>query len=79
VALAALRKLVQRGEVGARERVVVVSTANGLKFAEFKQRYHERALPFDAALANPPVNVANGYDEVRRAIDRVEARGRPRP
>jgi threonine synthase len=79
VALAALIKLVRRGEIGPRERVVVISTANGLKFAEFKQRYHEGGLPFAAALANPPVSVANDYDEVRRAIDRVEARGRPRP
>jgi threonine synthase len=71
VALAALLKLVKRGQVGARERVVVISTASGLKFAEFKRRYHERGLPFDARLANPPVSVANDYDAVRRAIDRL--------
>ena len=76
VALAALRKLVERREIGTRERVVVISTANGLKFAEFKQRYHEGTLSFDAVLANPPVNLAADYDEVRRAIDRFEATAR---
>jgi threonine synthase len=76
VALAALRKLVERREIGPRERVVVISTANGLKFAEFKQRYHEGTLPFDAVLANPPVNLADDYDEVRRAIDRFKPHAR---
>jgi threonine synthase len=78
VALAALVKLVRRGDVGPRERVVVISTANGLKFTEFKQRYHERALPFPAACANQPVPVANDYDEVRRVIDRLDGAAPPR-
>ena len=39
VALAALEKLVKRGEVKKGDRVVVVSTANALKFTEFKVRY----------------------------------------
>ena len=34
----------KRGLVGKRDRVVVVSTASGLKFTEFKVKYHERAL-----------------------------------
>ena len=45
VALAALEKLVARGEIRATDRVVVVSTANGLKFTDFKVRYHEGKLP----------------------------------
>jgi threonine synthase len=44
VALAALFKLRSRGTIQADDRVVVVSTANGLKFTEFKLGYHERAL-----------------------------------
>jgi threonine synthase len=71
VALAVLTKLVSRGEVSRRDRVVVVSTANGLKFPEFKQRYHEGALPMRAEWANRPVEVANDYDAVRRALDGV--------
>ena len=44
VALAALEKLVARGEITRDQRVVVVSTANGLKFTDFKVRYHEAKL-----------------------------------
>src|SRR5581483_5882115 len=43
VALAALIKLVERGDIARHERVVVISTANGLKFTDFKVRYRARA------------------------------------
>ena len=71
VALAALAKLAARGTVGRCERVVVISTASGLKFAEFKQRYHEGALPIAARLANRPVPLPGDFDAVRRALDRL--------
>ena len=74
VALAALEKLVKRGAVDRRERVLVVSTANGLKFSEFKTGYHTNALPEVVARhANPPVELPNDYDAVRRAVDRLAA------
>jgi len=44
VALAALMKLVFRGEIKKSERVVVISTAHGLKFTEMKVGYHEGTL-----------------------------------
>lgn len=44
VALAALSKLRERGEIGSSERVVVISTAHGLKFTGFKVGYHEQTL-----------------------------------
>ena len=70
VALAALEKLVARGEITRDQRVVVVSTANGLKFSDFKLQYHTRQLDgIDARLANTPVELPNDYDAVRRAID----------
>jgi threonine synthase len=75
VALAALEKLVARGEVKKSDRVVVVSTASGLKFTEFKVRYHERALPaggeagVEARLANPPLELPADYSRVRKAIE----------
>jgi len=72
VALAVLMKLVARGEIARNQRVVVVSTANGLKFPEFKQRYHAGRLEGSARYANPPVELPNDYDAVRRAIDRLE-------
>jgi threonine synthase len=70
VALAALIKLRERGQIDAKERVVVVSTANGLKFTDFKIRYHDGALEgVTPRYANRPVELPNDYDAVRRAID----------
>ena len=70
VALAALIKLRERGQIDAGSRVVVVSTASGLKFTDFKLGYHERRLPdVPATHANMPVELPDDYDAVRRAID----------
>jgi threonine synthase len=72
VALAALEKLAARGEVRRTDRVVVISTANGLKFPEFKMAYHTDGLPeIVPRYANPPVELPNDYDAVRKAIDRL--------
>jgi threonine synthase len=72
VALAALEKLVQRGDIRRNERVIVISTANGLKFADFKTAYHTNQLAgVTPRLANPPVELPNDYDAVRRAISRM--------
>jgi threonine synthase len=75
VALAALEKLTTRGEVRSSDRVVVVSTANGLKFTDFKVQYHEGTLADvpKPRYANTPVYLPNEYmsvrDAVRRALD----------
>ena len=58
VALAALEKLASAGLVTEGERVVVVSTANGLKFTEFKVRYHERAIAGVTSAAREPAGRA---------------------
>ncbi|GEM_PF-5274048 len=55
VVLACLRKLVERGTIGRRDRAVAVSTAHGLKFTEFKTRYHERKLEFEPCARQRPV------------------------
>jgi threonine synthase len=69
VALAVLEKLVGRGVIPKNERVVCVSTANGLKFTEFKVGYHDRTIAgVDSKLANPPVMLAPKYGEVMDAI-----------
>jgi threonine synthase len=74
VALAALEKLITRGEISRDDRVVVISTANGLKFSEFKTAYHTHRLAgIPGRHANPPVELPNDYEAVRRAIDRVAA------
>jgi threonine synthase len=71
VALAVLEKLVQRGVIDKKARTVVVSTASGLKFTEFKVRYHDRTLPgIRSAHANPPVNLPADYDKVVEAIEK---------
>jgi threonine synthase len=74
VALAALEKIVARGEIKRSDRVIVISTANGLKFSEFKTAYHTNSLPgVTPTHANPPVELPNDYEAVRRAIDGVAA------
>ena len=70
VALAVLMKLRARGDVGAAERVVVISTASGLKFTDFKRAYHESRLPGVTSVhTNLPLDLPNDYDAVRRAVD----------
>jgi threonine synthase len=44
VALGALFKLREKGSVSSDESVIVISTAHGLKFSEFKAAYHEQKL-----------------------------------
>lgn len=60
VALAAVMKLAARGAIARGDRVVVLSTASGLKFIDFKVA---------AAAANRPVELPATYDAVRRALD----------
>ncbi len=70
VALAALTKLAARGEVRKDHEVVVVSTASGLKFADFKVGYHEGKLADVSAPRhrNTPVELPDRYDAVREAL-----------
>lgn len=72
VALAALAKLAARGEVTRDHRVVVISTASGLKFADGKVGYHDATLPGVAAPRhrNVPVELPERYDAVREALQR---------
>ncbi len=69
VALAVLEKLASRGTIKKDERVVVVSTAHGLKFTDFKVGYHARTLPgVQATVVNPSVKVAATLGAVEDAI-----------
>jgi len=70
VALAALEKLAARGEVTRGQRAVVISTASGLKFADFKVGYHEAKLADvpKPAYRNVPVELPERYDAVREAL-----------
>ena len=70
-ALAALFKLLQREVVQSHQRVIVVSTAHGLKFTPFKVGYHEGTLAeVESDLANPPVYLPADADIVRETIQR---------
>ncbi len=72
VALAALIKLVKAGTIGRDDRVVVISTAHGLKFPDWKTQYHEGRLDgITAEHANPPIELPNDVDAVRHALDRL--------
>jgi threonine synthase len=74
VALAILFKLVEKGEVLPEHRVVVISTAHGLKFTGFKVGYHEGSLEkVTARHANPPLELPADASAVRLAIDRAIA------
>ena len=71
VALGALFKLVERGAIKSSERVVVISTAHGLKFTGFKVGYHEGKLDeVESELANPPVYLPADAKVVKEAIAR---------
>ena len=70
VGLAVLLKLKESGTIGSDERVVVISTAHGLKFSEFKVGYHEGSLDgVDSRHANPPIELPPEIDKIRDTID----------
>jgi threonine synthase len=79
VALAVTEKLVRRGIIRKSDQVVVISTAHGLKFVDFKVRYHEMSLEgIESQLPNPPIELPARYETVRdemlRQIDERFAR-----
>jgi len=72
VALAVLDTLVQAGTIGKHDRVVVVSTAHGLKFTDSKVAYHAGALAGIAARwKNPPLKL---QAELGGVVDALKAR-----
>jgi threonine synthase len=72
VALACAFKLRDRGEIKETDRVVVISTAHGLKFTEFKLGYHERTLPgVESRRASSPILLPPDVDRVADAIARL--------
>lgn len=74
VALAATQKLAAHGTIRPEESVVVISTAHGLKFSEFKTGYHEGRLTGVAArLANRPQSLPADLDAVVDAVQRFAA------
>jgi len=69
VALAVLQKLARQGTIKESERVVVISTAHGLKFTDSKVNYHDGALAdVIARYANPPIYLEADIDAVRERL-----------
>jgi len=69
VALAVLEKLVNQGEISKSDRVVVVSTANGLKFTDFLHKYHTDKLEgISSEFAYAPIDLPADYEKVRETI-----------
>ncbi|MEZ4362161.1 MAG: threonine synthase [Kofleriaceae bacterium] len=70
VALAALAQLAADGTIHRDHRVCVISTASGLKFADFKVGYHEGRLADVPAprWRNQPVELPATYAAVRDAV-----------
>jgi len=77
VALAALRKLVERKTIRSNERVVVLSTAHGLKFADQKAAYHMGTIDgVRPTYKNVPLELPPDAQQVTRAIARHVERTR---
>jgi threonine synthase len=69
VALGALAKLREKQMIRENDRVVVISTAHGLKFSRFKVDYHRRELEaVSERYANPPIELPADYEAVKNAV-----------
>jgi threonine synthase len=71
VALACLEQLIEAGTIERDDRVVVVSTAHGLKFTEFKTGYHEQRLGFESRYANQPVSITGDPEQAVGELHRL--------
>lgn len=70
VAIGVTCKLIASGEIEKDARIVVISTAHGLKFTDFKLRVHRGEVAgTDPGLRNLPIDVSADIDEVRRVLD----------
>lgn len=73
VALAVLKKLIGKGIIKPSDRTVVISTAHGLKFTNFKVGYHESTLDeVTSQYANPatslPADASAVKDEIAKRL-----------
>jgi threonine synthase len=78
VALACFKKLVDGGVIDRRSRVVVISTAHGLKFAEQKAAYHLGQLAevrptYPNLPVELPAEIRAVKDAIARHVDRINA------
>ena len=70
VALGVTKKLIASGAIEPTARVVVISTAHGLKFTDFKLKLHQGRVPHtDPSLQNLPIEVSAQVDEVWKVLN----------
>jgi threonine synthase len=69
VALAVLIKLLEKQVISRKDRTIVISTAHGLKFSEFKVGYHEQTLKdVTSKYANRPIELPPSVDMVKEVL-----------
>jgi threonine synthase len=69
VALAVLEKLINNGVIKKKDRVVVISTANGLKFTDFLFKYHTNQIEgVSSEHAFSPVELSADYEQIKKTI-----------
>jgi threonine synthase len=73
VALGTLFKLREKGSISGDDSVVVISTAHGLKFSEFKVAYHEKKLSgissrYANAIHNLPADAGTVIDKLKSML-----------
>ncbi len=72
VALACTFKLRDKGVITERDRVVVISTANALKFTEFKLGYHEQTIAdVRPQRANLPITLPADLERIAGTIEEL--------
>lgn len=71
VALAVLFKLLDKGIIKKHHRIVIISTAHGLKFSEFKVNYHKNLIKsFKGKYRNTPIELKADADIVHKELEK---------
>ena len=70
VAITAFEKLVNNKVIKKTDKVVVISTAHGLKFVDFKINYHlEKLSEISNKFSNHPIEVEASTDKAKQILD----------
>jgi len=70
VAISVFEKLVKNKTIKKSDKVVIISTAHGLKFVDSKIDYHlEKLTGISNTYSNLPINVDNSIDDVMKVLD----------
>jgi threonine synthase len=66
-----LMKLIDRQVLSKKDRTIVISTAHGLKFSEFKVGYHEGTLAdVNCKYSNKPIALPPDIGKIKEALER---------